>query len=328
MTETHRARLHLEAAGHHYPDAWKWFDQFREDRQALGGWPETVFCPLAGAYSVVSGGGSNRVPPQLIGDVARLGALAAWRPTQGIYRFDPDLFTALWDSPISDELPCELLRRMPAWCVYIELDEQRCSEGFYGFFAHLEYDPNNAREELRFLLDTKEALTPVPLHLGAWDLKTALERMADEALKHIAGLGFPVPEITPALAPRITPLISLLLYLCSEEADYQRPPAPKPKRTKRGTRLFPPDRPSTWDVGVRIGAALRKGRAGRDASSEETRTGTRPRPHIRRAHWHTYWKGPREGERTALVKWLAPIAVNLEDDDELPAVIHPVNGHL
>ena len=119
MTETHRARRHLETIGKRYPDAWKWFDEFRADRQALGGWPETVFCPLAGAYAVVSGGGSNRVPPQLIGDVARLGALAAWRPTQGIYPFDPDLFAALWESPLSDALPCALLRRLPASCVSI-----------------------------------------------------------------------------------------------------------------------------------------------------------------------------------------------------------------
>ena len=323
MTATHRARRHLETAGKVYPDAWKWFDDFRADRQALGGWPDTVFCPLAGAYAVVSGGGSNRVPPQLIGDVARLGALAAWRPTQGIYRFDPDLFAALWESPLSDELPCELLRRLPAWCVYIELDEKNRQQGFHGFFAHLEYDPNADREELRLLLDTEETLTPLPIHLGTWDLKAALDKMGSEAAKQ-AGTAFLQASVTSMLMPIAAPLVSLLLYLCSEDADYQRPPAPTPKKTKRGSRFFPPDRPSTWDVGVRIGAALRKARTEHDDESSATGTGTRPRPHIRRAHWHTYWTGPREGERTALVKWLPPIAVNLEGDDELPAVIHPV----
>jgi hypothetical protein len=46
MTETHRARRHLETIARPYPGAWKWFDDFRADRQALGGWSETVFCPL------------------------------------------------------------------------------------------------------------------------------------------------------------------------------------------------------------------------------------------------------------------------------------------
>lgn len=324
MTATHRARRHLETAGKVYPGAWKWFDDFRADRQALGGWPDSVFCPLAGAYAVVSGGGPNRVPPQMIGDVARLSALAAWRPTQGIYRFDPDLLAALWESPLSDELPCGLLRRLPAWCVYIELDEKNRQQGFHGFFAHLEYDPNADREELRLLLDTEETLTPIPIHLGPWDLKTALDKMGSEADKQAGSAALLQQSVTSMLMPIAAPLVSLLLYLCSEEADYQRPPALTPKKTKRGSRLFPPDRPSTWDVGVRIGAALRKGRVERDADSCVTGTGTRPRPHIRRAHWHTYWKGPREGERTALVKWLPPIAVNLEVDGDLPAVIHPV----
>jgi hypothetical protein len=95
MSASHRARRHLETIGKRYPGAWRWFDDLRADRQALGGWPEPVFCPLAGAYAIVSGGGSHRVPPAQIPEVARLGALAAWRPTQGIYRFDPDLFSAL-----------------------------------------------------------------------------------------------------------------------------------------------------------------------------------------------------------------------------------------
>ena len=57
-----------------------------------------------------------------------------------------------------------------------------------------------------------------------------------------------------------------------------------------------------------------------------------PRPHIRRAHWHTILSGPRlrEGqpvpasERQADLRWMPPIAVNLEDAADLPATIRKV----
>ena len=38
----------------------------------------------------------------------------------------------------------------------------------------------------------------------------------------------------------------------------------------------------------------------------------RPRPHWRRAHWHSYWTGPRDGERIARLKWIPPIPVGLD----------------
>jgi len=42
----------------------------REDRD-LPDWPEWCYCPLAGAYAVVSGGGSNTCDANTIENVAR-----------------------------------------------------------------------------------------------------------------------------------------------------------------------------------------------------------------------------------------------------------------
>ena len=71
-----------------YPDAWKQVDDFRANRKGLGGWPDWCFLPLAGAYAIVSKGTTLRSIDQAR-HVGILGALAAWRVTQGIYRFDP-----------------------------------------------------------------------------------------------------------------------------------------------------------------------------------------------------------------------------------------------
>lgn len=330
---THPALSLLHEVGRTYPTAWQGIESFRADRASLGDWPETVYCPLAGAYAIVSGGGNQRVPLNIADHVALIGALAAWRPTQGIYRFDPDLYDALIRSPVTGVLPCELLQRLPAWCVYIELPYYESHVlSPTGVFIHLEYDPNHARLELRLLLTTTTGhLIPIPLHLGAWPLNEAITRYLSAAMdgaepgtRQFAQN----PEASAVISDIANPCLSLALYLCSEAADYQRPPPLTPKQTRRrGTRLFLPDGPTTWDVGLRIGAALRLAREAAAHNVPETPvpgTHASPRPHIRAAHWHLFWKGPRDGERTPLVRWIPPTGVRMSLGDDAPAVIRTV----
>jgi len=130
-------------------------------------------------------------------------------------------------------------------------------------------------------------------------------------------------------------LVSLVLYLCSENAEIKEsgggdrlPAYPEPKKTKKGLRLFAPDRPTHWEVGYRLGAALRRASTER-GSEEPTGTHARPRPHIRRAHWHSYWVGKwnEPDGRTVVLKWLPPIAVNVQTVDDLTTTVRDV-GHL
>jgi hypothetical protein len=65
-------------------------------------------------------------------------------------------------------------------------------------------------------------------------------------------------------------------------------------------------------------------------TSEEAGRGPGVRPHIRRAHWHHYWIGPRAApaeERELVVRWLPPILVNVEEESEdgLSVVVRGVN---
>jgi hypothetical protein len=89
----------------------------------------------------------------------------------------------------------------------------------------------------------------------------------------------------------------------------------------------PPDRPTHWEVGYRLGAALRRASAER-SSEEPTGTHSRPRPHIRRAHWHSYWVGKwnEPDARAVVLKWLPPIAVTVQHADDLTTTVRDV-GH-
>lgn len=333
MQDIPRPKQHLVTAGKLYPGAWRQYDAFRQDRGrgGLPDWPDWCYCPLAGAYAIVSGGGEARVPTQIVGDVARLGALAAWRATQGIYRFDDALRAHLLDTPLTGELPCDVLHRLPEWCVYIETPGNVVArQEMYGFFAHLEHDANTGREELRLLLDCDEALVPMPIHLGKWSLGEAVARALDVSRVHALATGMEIPGSAQRdLSETAAPLVSLLLYLCADEAEIGdgkvQPTRPVPKRTKHGWRLFAAEKPSVWDVGVRLGAALRRAQAAQQIEvSKESGTHARPRAHIRRAHWHTFLSGAGRTDRR--LKWLPPIPVNVDSPDELPAVIRDVKS--
>ncbi|MBI4484985.1 MAG: hypothetical protein HY655_03145 [Acidobacteria bacterium] len=139
----------------------------------------------------------------------------------------------------------------------------------------------------------------------------------------------PAPDVVET-AYRLSPLISLLLYLCADDAEIGdgivRPTQPKATKTKQGWRLFPADAPTVWNVGVRIGAAIRRARKGEAGEGQAVGERARPRAHIRRAHWATYWTGSRSREQTPVLRWLPPIPVNVDDIDALPATVHPVES--
>jgi len=344
-----RPKQHLAAAGKLYKGAWKQIDGFRAERGThVPDWPDWCFIPIAATQAIVAedagvdGAQLAFTHPERLADAARLAALATWRVTQGIYRFDPTLYASVIDTPVERDIPADVLYRLPEWCVYVETPGLGwLGDTLHGYWAHLEHDINTGRAELRLLLDTEGALEPLPLHLGDWPLIEAVERMVGEASRQtiIHGLtrwteGLARDDLAPGIAGDVAPLLSLLLYLCSQSdeigAPGHRPAYPRPKRTKRGWRLFPADKPSTWNVGVRIGSALRRAQ-GQGESGERPVAGAdraRPRAHIRRAHWHGYWTGPRDPERVDerrfQLRWQPPIPVNVSDVDDLPATVRPI----
>src|SRR5690606_32262905 len=277
----------------------------------LPSWPAWCHAPIAAGVAAVTGGATSpRLTPDLARDAAAVTALAAWRQTKGVYRFDQDLLEALWSTPVTGDLPSQVLHRLPEWCVYVPLDRPVAQERLYGVWAHLEHDANDGSQELRLLFAAGDELWPVPIALGG-SLRAGIDAVVSSALLRLQRplADRQVDEATRALREAAEPVVSLLLWLCSEQPEITgdgRPENPRPVKTKRGARTFPAAGPRTWEVGARVGAALR---AARDAAkrAEGEATGRRVRPHVRRAHWHTYLTGPRSSEQTPVFRWLNPI---------------------
>lgn len=345
MTDRLRPQLILDRLSKKYPNLWREIDRARARRT----WPDWCFVPV---YEVerLCADNAGRVPFGVSADTTHLALLAAWRATQGVYRFDPQVARELARTPVEGRIPREVLFRMPEWCLYVELDEQSAvvypdgdRRPLHGFFASVEWDPQFRRPELIFLLDGEPSLLPIflPLDeetiddaLASWTRRTIEDgrrgrwsRDAEFWEEFVAGLignlGRCVPE-----------LLSLVLYVCSAGAELREaaggarlPRRPEPVRTKKGPRLFPAERPTVWECGWRTGPALRA--AGAERSKERGGgTHARPRPHIRRGHWHHFWRGPRQGERELVVKWLPPVAVNARSAEDLVATVRAVGAEV
>ncbi|WP_148676247.1 AcrVA2 family anti-CRISPR protein [Klebsiella pneumoniae] len=298
------ASNHLAAAGKIYPEIWRKIDALR----AGGAWPEWCFIPIADVARLIRPDWNGRTDiHNLAADAARLSALASWRVTQGIYQFDPDLYESLITTAI-DDLPSEVLTLLPEWGIYIETPG---NEKISGFFAHCEYDARHKRPELRLLLNTPDNLLPVAIPLISGTLGDAIDIVS--------------PGAGPTIGQLCQPLVSLVLYVCSVSADFGHYSAfrPVPVRTKRGPRIFPPESPTIVKTGESIGAVLRASRRGLQAITTGG-TGRTVHPHVRRAHWHGYWKGlPPRLE----VRWMPPILVKSVTPTEYTRQVRPPEGN-
>lgn len=321
FTETiQRIQNHITRITAQYPQTWQKAEEFRLKNGDDVHWPEWCYLPTGGSTVIVE----SYHGPQHIASIPEHSALAPWRLSQSIYSFDPEVKAELYKTSISCEIPAKAFLGLPEWCVYIDNPELEFhTRPILGFFAHLEYDLRDQHTELRIVMDLGETTMMLPLHLDN-TLEDSIQKMF---LAIFSALGIEKPENIPPFLMQMVPeeetihkMINLILYLCADP-DFQSssgsplpPPArPQPKKTKKGLRMFPPQKPTYYMSGFSLGEKLRSAR-----SQDGEPTGNKQRPHVRRAHWHTYWTG--EGRSNLKVRWLHPILVNADLGETTPTV--------
>lgn len=338
-------RQRLQEWSRALPAIWRAADAARSRyREDMADWPPCVFLPLETAgeatLAAIDAKGDRRPsgPAELSPAAITTQGLAAWRMTQGIYRIDPTLYAALIDTPVTGDIPADVLLYMPEWCVYIETPGMTTPtiDGGSVAVSGLWYWLDAAAGRGMILcigvdLGRRPPLTVqhVPL-VGTIDaaIDATISEWSDAYSRGNAAR-LPPAGYTNAARAWLPPALSLILYLCSTSSNITgrsgRPGNPQPNSTRRhGHRLYAAEGPRQWDVGVRLGAALR----GAMSSAETHDAGGEHhgvRPHIRRAHWHTFLLGPRNaGERKRDLRWMPPIPIAVEDYDALPSVIRTI----
>lgn len=282
---------------------------YRGRGNGLPAWPKWCFIPLAGWIAIASKYTDD--PQTLAQSAAIIAAVCTWQYSRGIYRMQDDLAAAIAASPPSGNLPATVLYRLPEWCVYVDCSSQKDIFHTSGFFTHLEWDANTSRAELRFLANLDDNFVPFTIHIGPWTVEESIERMFDVIESQAAYR--PPSTILPPFVEFLKPLLSVVLYLCSAEPEIDEGRRPgwtpyKPViRQDRGQPvLVPAERSRFYAVGRTLGQRLRdQGAEMEKIESDGTR---RHRPHLRRGHWHGFWRGKRGSEEQEFIyHWLHPL---------------------
>ena len=267
-------------------------------------------------------------------EIMTIASIYQWRAGKGVYRFDPELYKALITQSLNGNIPNECLYRLPEWAVYVETPGLTIyNRTVAGFIAHMDFNLHDKSVDLQFLLFWKDAIQPKPiaLPLGDGGLSEALDRL--DAIDSL----FNIPRdrqigVSDAYRKALSSMMQLVLYLCSDQPDM--PSIPRPRQTFSGG-VRSPSEVRQWDVGERIGAALRKASScpdrsqseNEDQSTEGAKGHARPRAHIRSAHWATYWTGPRSGQQTPILRWIPPLPINMDWNKQIPTVVHAVGNN-
>lgn len=353
-----RPTEHMSRVAKEFPGVWRLLDNQRERRgKDLPRWLDWSYLPLPAVWGLFPEfrqpeSDEKKYKAWLRAD--QLCAVYSWRATQGVYRFDPTLFMELWWTPTEGNLPTDLFYLLPEWCLYVEVPEiyHLVVDGpldkkalLRGFFVYLNYDPKFPEGELRFVTDyDKLGLIQCRLPLK---YATVEEALAEKNFKPAEEAGAGVNSLAAGgqrylgsydyWNALLSKLLTLVIYICAVNADIRNsdgtdrlPCKPRPKRTKRGYRLFPASNPSVWEVGYHIGPALKAARARTDSQRPDTPgSGTRnkPRAHLRRGHFRNQPYGPRNNPHYR-VKWIYPTLVGLSQDelDNLIPTVRKVKG--
>lgn len=276
--------------------------------------------------------------------------MTAWRSGKTIYRFHAEMASELADTPMDRGMPVEVLRRLPQYGTYVEVKLELSKElrevmpEVFGMLAYYDMvdQPVHMTEEteltlslvLRPIVDGRgqsemvgelggmmltQPCAAIPLISG----KTIEECIAIDGYRRIGKtedldrkngwFGF------------YNMLLNMILYLCSEDPEIE---AVREGQSAGGRRDLGSGEGEVeaWNVGMRIGAVLKKVKDDDAAgASGDGFSDARARPHIRKAHWHGYWYGPRRSaSRDYRMRWVAPTLVNAESERDLVSTVRQV----
>lgn len=317
-----------------YPDAWSYMEHVHQSNGQDGypSWPNWCYAPMAAALAIATQQNKSLFGQlQAVSDAQQIDALAPWRISKEVFIIDESLEQMLFQQADDAAVPAEILMQIPYPCFYVQFhhfDFQ--NRTISGAFVHLEYDVKNDSSELRILFAFPDGSTlGFPIHINAGNLENSEHVTVQEAIDTI-GTESPLNALrgmmqteNNAIKIALGKVLQVVLYLCAQNAEIS-PNKEQSTVHKRGKKI----RDSyaeirKWDVGVRIGAAVKASSQPASQSSAHSAHAS-PRPHMRRGHWHNFWTGSRSkpDERKLVLKWVAPTFIG--DRDETPIVIHNV----
>lgn len=315
--------------------AWKCESQwaFADMIRMRSNWPAHTFMPMIFWEAFCWEAGISESKRSRL--AAALQTIAAWRVGQDVIRFDEDMRQVFLESEFKGEMPVNLLNQFPAWSIYFDCKGLEADGNKWdGFFVTCDWWPpmpnpprtykdfddfmekrladKNAGDKylnIMFVCDNKEMSTS-NLIIPVVDKTMAIENIVPLDVNDDR-------KIVDPLYKKVTgQIISMLIYVCSHGFEKHGGSLainyPRAEKTKKGWRMYPPQKQNIHLLGEEIGLAIREWerkeyQGGKHAS---------PKPHLRRGHIHSFWMGSKkEPEKRWLdFRWLPPMAVALKKE--------------
>ena len=284
---------------------WRIIDEIRDDR-AGEDWSKSVYMRTStlleemparinpNRLSELMHISGNASPLQgmgrFVGKLNGVCAAAAWRLTQSVYYFQPEVYEQVTQAEDFENLPSEVLNKLPEWATYIPLQlpglPER-SEVNTGFLIHKDISSNESPMVMLQLVHSNGLLEP----LGSMEInqgesiKQAIggfSRSDREKLKEIAAqaseindlfnIGYGLDdtefindvmagrEVGQTPGPLAVEAINLCLFIVVAIGNTagELPDRPKPIKRGRLTRYHPPKHARVWKVGAEFGERLRE----------------------------------------------------------------------
>lgn len=251
---------------------------------------------------------------------------ARWQACRQVYRIDERVAAELATQDLDGDLPTDALRRMPYPILYIDcrvpVSYQTSTRWAHGFFAYIDRDARGGLDlAIVYIMEdgTRSRLSLI-IEDGT-TLESCLQHIEDidrEMAEISEGAIVKTPDCDPDAKARLrhcaTVTLNTLLFVLSAEngAEVIYSPPKKTKGQKVGKRTNTETvRMLGAKLGSAIGAARRVGYPSSHGAGERTVA-----PHVRRAHWQSFWTGKRKGRDDGrfgdelVVKWIPPIPVN------------------
>lgn len=271
--------------------------------------PAWCLIPFKTAYDMIKATVSPSIPESQVAVVIAQRAMmlsycAPWRLTQDIVRIHQDLLAEISETPMTGDIPVDVLLKIPVWCMFVEYS----TEDFCGFFFFLDGSPDKTPElRILWMPEHGDNILSTTVSIGKGTVEEALEKSDVRTLK--AATQKQQTDLERVDHHNLTQTaLNIILYLCAQNAEYDpgssKPSPAKPVKTKKGVKYLVAPKPRIWKVGTAIGEQIRQAKQ----ASLVAREIKERRPHIRRAHWHGYWTG--EGRKNFELRWLAPAFVS------------------
>lgn len=247
-----------------------------------------------------------------------------WMLYKQIYKFDSDLLDVLHLEE-TDAIPVDILGNCPVDTFFLEPDNM---------FVRIDKTSKGYLLELASVTENFEILNYRPLLLRSGEsLSGSIDCLLDDLTKLAPQME--TKELTDRYdSSDFKRVLPQILYLCTQNADIKEQEKPQTKNEPAQKKASSPRKKNksesikTFDVGVTITRdfAHAKTQVVRTDHDRSTSSSWTQRPHVRRAHWHSFWTGPKSDpmNRKLVVRWVPPVFVNKDLGQASPVTVNEI----